>query len=233
MWDTRIITNSPYKYLIFIEGFGAWNSLIPPIIGVFGEGFCPIMLPFVRIKEWIRLGFDSTIPTVDSLNIVGYHKVAWISVTSWQFVDLMYELWFHLGKKNNEAKYTWKFSVIQKETWAWRSRFIQPISQKTKTKTNKQYILKGLKFSKIFFFWLKLSIHFWLIFHQAIFQIKSNCIGSSYTWCNLTKITYFLGHKFLKDIMVKIGQLSINIVLLHIYDLPHSLSLPFSLIYYN
>ena len=99
MWNTRIITNSSYKYLIFIEGLRTWNSLIPPISGVFGEGFCPIMLPFVRIREWVSLGFDSTIPTVDSLNIIGCHKVDWISVTSWQFVDLMYELWFHLGKK--------------------------------------------------------------------------------------------------------------------------------------
>ena len=58
-------------------------------------------------------------------------------------------------------------------------------------------------------------------------------MGSSYTRCNLTKITYFLGHKFLKDIMVKIGQLSINIVLLHIYDLPHSLSLSLIYLYGN
>lgn len=58
--------NSPYKYLIFIEGLGTQNSLIPPTNGVFGERFCPILLRFVRIKEWVRLGFDSTSPSADS-----------------------------------------------------------------------------------------------------------------------------------------------------------------------
>ena len=28
-------------------------------------------------------------------------------------------------------------------------------------------------------------------------------MGSNYTWCNSTKVTHFLDHRFLKDLTVK------------------------------
>ena len=44
-------------------------------------------------------------------------------------------------------------------------------------------------------------------------------MGSSYTWCNLTRVIHFLHCRFLLDLAVKKGQLSMS--LLNIYYLSH------------
>ena len=35
-------------------------------------------------------------------------------------------------------------------------------------------------------------------------------MGSNYTWCNFTRVTHFLSHRFQKDLMVKKIALNAN-----------------------
>ena len=40
-------------------------------------------------------------------------------------------------------------------------------------------------------------------------------MGSNYTWCNFTRVTHFLSHRFQKDLMVK--KIALNAVEGHLW----------------
>ena len=88
------------------------------------------------------------------------------------------------------------------------------------------YLIVGLLFNlrKI----TKLVTKLWGVRERERNGEKEREIGSSYIWCNLTRVTLFLDRRFLIDLMVK--KIALNAIDLHIIYLINSCFFSLSLL---